>query len=838
MSLKKEIESVVKAVVDSTTRYFTFLSEHKLGVQTFPAHNIRSQNEQLSLFGDTSWRSYRCALPLHLTIHPDSSAKLTPYPEPGQEIEIRILDYDPRTGRTDLAAKKDVPWNEGDITIDFRWLVQRCLEWYQKNGKNISHIKNIEPKALDTTNAFESTPGLSSEQLFAIRTILTTGLSYVWGPPGTGKTKWVLAKAVRYCVDRNQRILILASTNLSVDNALMAILEEGGIPKEKVIRIGIPSLKRFKDEYAECCESRAFQREIQQITSQIRIIEDDINAIEKQKTLQLEVNKTATELENTLHALDSRQNDVAQIDKQICDLRPKVALCLEELNSCTRDISSKSQELLLLSFPELLSDVEQLEHDQTQTIREIAAKNNDLSNLGFFARLFTGQKDILEKGLFDRKTHLRSVEATLESKRKKRDIISPKVGELLSEISKLKSAHDQLNDDFTSSSQIMSKLEADCLFYKTQTSQLLTSIEELKKHDMKVHEELLQVGSFYTFGDINLELTSRQQEKTRLTELMQKFTQDLSEKSVLGMTLDGFMGLTLNTSIKIDRIFIDEAPYAALAKVIPLLSLHCPIAMLGDHRQLPPVCECGDDAAVCAFWAKAAIFLEDAFRCGDDWKSLNEQEHPQFELTKHCKLTESYRFGESLASVLRNHIYQGEIGLKGKANDDTLIQYVNCEPEDRCGRQRRQNYVEADKIVEWLKNWWPQYQVDPPSIAVLTPYKNQIKTIRDTIKDSFKHSELRDHLEILNTHQAQGREWDWVLFSVSDTGNLRGNNPYFTNSNYSEGKKLLNTTISRVKQRLIIFLDMEYWKHRTPTSLLTELVNLESLASKQEIDLN
>ncbi|MCJ7526254.1 MAG: AAA domain-containing protein [Candidatus Aminicenantes bacterium] len=829
MSLRKETENVVKSVVESTKQYLKYLLDNKEGFDPYPASNIRLHDEQLYCLENTKWSSYRCTLPIHLTIHPDSSATLIPHVEPGQEIEIRILDYDPRTGRTDLAAKEKVPGFEGVITIDFRWLVQRCLEWYREKGPKLSHIKDLELKAQEIKNAFEATPELSSEQVFAIQTMLTTGLSYVWGPPGTGKTKRVLANAVRHCVARHQRVLILASTNLSVDNALIAILEEGGVPKKKVTRIGIPSLKRFKDEYAECCEARAFQREIQQIQSQIKTIEDDIAAIEKRRTLQIRVKESATELENKLHELDRRQNDIVLVDKQINDARQILSLYEKELNYRENDLSSKSNQFLALSFPELLSDIEQLEHEQTKTIREIAEKNKELRSLWFFTRFFTRRKENLEKLLSSRNAHLRSVEATLESKRKKRDDLTPEVQELKSVIAKQKSSCDQLRRDITDSLQIVSDLERCYLSLQTEVSCMQPTAEQLKLRIQKSQEELLQIGELYTAGDINIELANRRKEKERLDARLLQFSQDLSQKSVLGMTLDGFMGLTLNMSITIDRVFIDEAPYAPLAKIIPLLSLHCPIAMLGDHRQLPPVCECKDDSVVCAYWAKAAIFLEDAFRFGDNWKDLNNQKEPQFDLTKNCKLTESYRFGESLASILRRHIYYDEIGLKGKADKDTLIKYVDCEPENRREGLKRQNHAEADKIVEWLRNEWKnaQQQSKLPTIAILTPYKNQVKTIQDRIKNAFEYSELRDHIEVLNTHKAQGREWDWVLFSVSDTGNLPLNRPFFTNSNMKEGRELLNTTISRAKQSLIIFLDMDYWQHRTPRSLLTDLANLE-----------
>lgn len=63
------------------------------------------------------------------------------------------------------------------------------------------------------------------------------------------------------------------------------------------------------------------------------------------------------------------------------------------------------------------------------------------------------------------------------------------------------------------------------------------------------------------------------------------------------------------------------------------------------------------------------------------------------------------------------------------------------------------------------------------TIAILTPYINQLELIRAKLRSRFPGSDILDYVETLNTHKAQGREWDWVLFSASDTGRLDGNDP-------------------------------------------------------------
>ena len=58
-------------------------------------------------------------------------------------------------------------------------------------------------------------------------------------------------------------------------------------------------------------------------------------------------------------------------------------------------------------------------------------------------------------------------------------------------------------------------------------------------------------------------------------------------------------------------------------------------------------------------------------------------------------------------------------------------------------------------------------------------------------------------------HGSQGREWNTVILSVVDS-----TNKWFTNSlnHKSNGKKVINTAVSRAKNKLVIVCDVEHWK--------------------------
>ncbi len=816
---------VVSAVVKSTQRYLEFLNDSNRGVERYAAANIRSDDETSLLLENSIWSTYTCELPPGLRLRFDSSAAtLAPEAAHVEDIEIRILEYDRRDGQTRFAARNPVPGETGFIVIDFRWLVRRCLEWYQQRGSSICDITGIQTPAREIPDPSVSDSGLSSEQAEAITTMLTTSLSYIWGPPGTGKTKWVLAKAVRQCVGEDEKVLVLTLTNIAVDNALSAILEEG-VPREGVVRIGVPS-PGFLDKYPECCEERAFQHEITQIRSQIKALEESIRSLQKRQELEIQARDCEARAASKRREATESQASLTVTLERIRESKTTLDAHRKELDPDERELESKRNQLDRLALPKLLSDIETLEGEQAETIREVARSKEELRDMGFFVRVFTRRKERLTTSISDLSAHLRTTEATLESRREKRDELAPTASLLQEKIIALEEICQLARTEIADLQHRISDLEAKRGLLEAKIAENHEAQRSLESQIKAAHEELSRIGADHTAENADELLATWRAEKGQLEARLSQFKQDLASKSVLGMTLDGFMGLTLQMGLSVHRVFIDEAPYAPIAKVLPLLSLRRPIAMLGDHLQLPPVCECSNDETVRAYWAKPFIFLENAFELGENWRDLNRLEEPQFQLTQQRVLSASYRFGQSLASLLDRHIYGG-IGLTGLAADETYIQCTHCEPRERKGRRRRENDAEADAILDQVQEWWESTQLESnlPTLAILTPYKNQARLIRRRLRERFRDTAIPVQVDVLNTHQAQGREWDWVFFSVADTGNLKMNAPFFTDSNRSDGKALLNTTIGRTKRRLVVFLDSTFWANRRPESLLTDIVN-------------
>ena len=99
-------------------------------------------------------------------------------------------------------------------------------------------LLDICPACYRTTSYFEPyNPNLNKSQIEAIRFALSAeDLAILHGPPGTGKTT-TLVELIRQLLNRDQRILAVAPSNMGVDNLLHQLLEHG----VKALRLGHPA---------------------------------------------------------------------------------------------------------------------------------------------------------------------------------------------------------------------------------------------------------------------------------------------------------------------------------------------------------------------------------------------------------------------------------------------------------------------------------------------------------------------------------------------------------------------------------------------------------------------
>lgn len=95
------------------------------------------------------------------------------------------------------------------------------------------------PQQLADQLAVAPDPTLNPEQFDALVRAMTHDFLYLWGPPGTGKTK-VIGAVTNLALQRGDRVLICSNTNTAVDQALEAVLSGAPeTPKGRIVRYGL-----------------------------------------------------------------------------------------------------------------------------------------------------------------------------------------------------------------------------------------------------------------------------------------------------------------------------------------------------------------------------------------------------------------------------------------------------------------------------------------------------------------------------------------------------------------------------------------------------------------------
>src|SRR5260370_4564204 len=101
--------------------------------------------------------------------------------------------------------------------------------------------------------SYGSYSGLDHAQSNARRKALTASVTYVWGPPGCGKTR-VLSEIVRSAFEAGKRILICSNTNKAVDQVLYQICkaldrQHSAMNEGRIVRLGRIADEKLASEY-------------------------------------------------------------------------------------------------------------------------------------------------------------------------------------------------------------------------------------------------------------------------------------------------------------------------------------------------------------------------------------------------------------------------------------------------------------------------------------------------------------------------------------------------------------------------------------------------------------
>lgn len=784
-----------ESAVDSARLYYDYLLNKGRGIVEYRVLEISSEPQ--SIRNNEYW------LLLDRNIKDIDRLKVKINALTYEQEQIKPIIFDERNRRLKVSLSREtagvftrVDPKHVIVFSDLKFLVERIEAWYKSYGKRIRLPSGKQVVDPADCSKLKKTP--SSDQSQAIHGILENPFTYIWGAPGTGKTQFVLARAVLAYIQAGKRVLVAAPTNNAVEQTLyglLPVLEAAGLDYSKlVVRLGIASAG-FAERYSGVCEDSWYSRAISELLSKIVFLSQEKERADEEKSLLLEYlafQKQLAVFHDAQQKLDILLPQLIEAAKQANTLSSTISFNEKEMAkmSTALEEASSYQQHYNRSAQELMKRINKPFH----RLRSRSKRENDRSRLD----------SALDRARYYEEKHAK-IAAELNAYRANAE-------QAKSEYEEAHSFFIALRSEAADLVSFSAKLHAMAL--NIQEKDLIGSINRFTStlkddsRELSAREEKYISVKGADLDSIVIKLEELDHEIEALTKRKKELEQADPSKRIEGcLVIACTIDTCLNRFWGMDRplfshVFLDEAGYCPLIKAVTLTAYADRVTFLGDHMQLPPVCEADEKEIdtekwhLIAFWAQSALFTETVFSktaaqiCCD---YLQKEPIPSQNMVRFDLLL-SYRFGESLAQVLAGNIYS--CSFRGNNAHNTRIFYVDApkQPEPN----KRENHAEAAAIQTLLlKGGFTG------SSGIITPYRNQVVLLRQSVKNCHFSPD-----NVITVHQSQGREWDNVFLSVSDTADK-----YFTNSlnPKSDGKRIINTAVSRAKRNLIIVCDYQYW---------------------------
>jgi hypothetical protein len=789
----KEIQ---EAAIASSTRLLAWMEDQGKGREEIAVHKISRDGKARVLSLKVATRLFNTDAIFF---------KVTSVKEELDTNQVKVKHYDKEKGilivkptSTYLDAFLDPQPADVKVISDLRWLVERTQSWYVQNGASLAIPETSSAIAFDF-DIVEDTLGdkkPNADQLAALKMIFAEPFSYVWGAPGTGKTQLVLAYAALRYIRADQKIAILAPTNLSLEQVLRGVLEMtklAGVSNEKVLRLGNPT-KAFAEDFPEVCEVRGLQKQL--------------DAIDKQLEILTEI-QTVRDAEHELQAL---RESIAEYPEEVGTLTAELAGQVRDYDAVREARRRKEIDVI---YPEKeLTELTGLNAALRRKQGSVWTKLGSLIGWGS-GRIqeeidHNGRRvEVLKK---EQMFHQRDLEKLLVAEQEaeeKRDATNRRMNALATDIVTRAERYDWLTE----------LLGDEALERVAEDGALLVEAIDKRVDELEVTAALAAAYAHYSPDELTAKRKAYEEERKFLER--NSTAVRLESANIVAATLDSYIIRYQEEKLNVAHLFLDEAGYANQIKAMTLFNHDLPITFLGDHQQLPPVCEVQDEDirntegfGDTFLWAESAIHIGLLFgvHSGIDCRTfyLNNQRPDNVNL-KIARLTKTHRFGEALAAVLSEFVYDGQFS-SAVGDGQTRIRVVDAKRHSGDLGRRSSGEVEAIAVLA------ESYRKEARDYVILSPYKNQIAKLKNKLPLD------RNEERLLTVHKSQGREWDTVVLSVTD------NFPSaFTDSTHShtKGLNVINTAVSRAKKELVIVCNLDNWGN-WPGQLLHGLVTVAS----------
>lgn len=332
---------------------------------------------------------------------------------------------------------------------------------------------------------------------------------------------------------------------------------------------------------------------------------------------------------------------------------------------------------------------------------------------------------------------------------------------------------------------------------------LLSSLKAALPRRFRVAFELLPSLSL-------MEEAETAERAAALGAVLQRLEQEVVENArLVSSTLTRLYTSRLLRAHEADSVVIDEASIASL--VLAFVAACCAkrrTIAAGDFMQLPAIAQAEQPAA--RRWLGRHVFTS----AGCD---KADREHPL-----RAMLDEQWRMHPNIAQVVSRVFYAGKLrnapAVLKRAHPGPALLILDTSElpavSETVASGSKLNRVHADLVAKLVG------ASKGPGVAVIAPYRAQVRRIRDAIRGVAGGRLEKGEIEVFTVHRFQGRDKDLVIFDMVEAPGTQGR--FVHELHNPDAPNLINVAMSRAKERLVV---VAHLKHLTETLGQRTMVN-------------
>lgn len=663
-------------------------------------------------------------------------------------------------------------------------------------------------------------PDVSQAQ--AMRMALGSEVTYIVGPPGTGKTVTLAALALNH-LQAGQTVLMAAHTNIAVDNAILKLADlskKAGLSSKlsegAAIRVGVPEHPDLhKPEYEDIYLPAIVKRRSAGLQQTREILEVSLKNLESRLHAFTQAKKRKQD-----EWYNNRQQRTAQLDpykKDLSGLQAVEEQRITTLNAEKRQVEERykqvNQQLYALNQYGAQQNAEfvrtQSEYNTLLTQQADVANQLRLAQqMNRLVRLFRGiHQDALEKELSEVNYQIWSTQGTQAKIQRDLELAYTHRATLEAQIKQLRDRFQyimsQINTPSRNAPRIARLQEevANLEYMIAQDDALQQTEEQRAMQDEESYQNKIT--------DIRMRLESIEAE---LREVEKRI---VAEAQVIATTLSKTYMNSLLSERRFDVVIVDEMSMAPLP-VVYIAASHAnkSVILIGDPLQLAPIAQAKDKNEMVKKWLGTDLFTHRGITMELSSKGYENSVLLEYQSRMHPEIS----------NIARKYVYDGlikdrEIEERGDYSQVLPLpekRLILCDTSDASPiavrpESSRINIYHALCSVALARHALSTLPEDGTQqgkqrIGIVTPYKKQSKLLQNLINDA----DLKEHVRVGTVHKFQGLEFDVVIFDTVESPDIPPMTDFIAGGKATEALRLINVAVTRARHKLIIVANAQH----------------------------